>query len=85
MDSSLVPGTGTRARGGLTYREAHYICRSAVETGRVVSMELVEVNPMLEPENQRELLHGDDKDIVGTETVCLGIELIKSTVGHTLI
>ncbi|EGR30304.1 hypothetical protein IMG5_135700 [Ichthyophthirius multifiliis] len=86
VDPSFAPGTGTKSKGGLTYREAHYICRSAAESGKLVSMELVEVNPNLEEVDHHLLhLHGDDKNIKGSKTVGLAIELIKSALGYTLL
>eukprot|EP00930_Biecheleria_cincta_P040474 TRINITY_DN2772_c1_g1_i1.p1 TRINITY_DN2772_c1_g1~~TRINITY_DN2772_c1_g1_i1.p1 ORF type:complete len:508 (+),score=63.43 TRINITY_DN2772_c1_g1_i1:99-1622(+) len=84
IDPAVAPGTGTRARGGLSYREAHYICERVAETSRLVSMDLVEVNPALE-EDERELLHGDDPNITGSPTVSLGIELINSALGKAIL
>lgn len=83
-DPVVAPGTGTMARGGLSYREAHYICERIAETSRLVSMDLVEVNPALDGE-QRELLHGDDPCITGSPTVSLGIELISSALGKAIL
>jgi arginase len=83
-DPVVAPGTGTRARGGLSYREAHYICERVAETSRLVSMDLVEVNPALDG-NQREILHGDDPSISGSPTVSLGIELISSALGKAIL
>lgn len=85
VDPIEIPQTGTRARGGLTYREAHYILRRTVETRNLVSLDLVEINPALPPKTEREVLHGDDPNIKGTESVCQGIELIRSALGHTLV
>jgi len=85
VDSEIIPQTGTRARGGLTYREAHYVIRRTVESRNLVSLDLVEINPAMDPKSVRVHLHGDDTDIKGTESVCMGIELIKSALGHTLV
>jgi len=49
VDPHFAPGTGTCARGGLDYREIHYICEELALTRRLVSMDLVEVNPGLDP------------------------------------
>lgn len=49
VDPHFAPGTGTTARGGLSYREIHYICEECAMTRRLVSMDLVEVNPGLDP------------------------------------
>ena len=46
-DPVEAPSTGTTVRGGLSYREAHYVCEAVSETGRLASMDIVEVNPML--------------------------------------
>ena len=48
VDPQFAPGTGTCARGGLTYREIHYVCEELALTDRLVGMDLVEVNPALE-------------------------------------
>jgi arginase len=45
VDPHFAPGTGTCARGGLTYREVHYICEECALSRRLVSMDLVEVSP----------------------------------------
>jgi arginase len=83
IDPIFAPQTGTKARGGITDREAKYILRKLVKTENVVSMDLVEVNPLLSPESPiREFFHGDNKLIKGTQTVCLGVELIEAVLGH---
>lgn len=85
IDPVYASQTGTKARGGLTDREAHYIIRSLVKTGKVTSMDLVEINPELDKdEKEREDFHGDNHIIKGTQTVCLGVELIQSVLGHRL-
>jgi len=43
----IAPHTGTAVRGGLTYREAHFVAEAVAETARLGSMDLVEVNPKL--------------------------------------
>mmetsp|Transcript_59 Transcript_59/g.53 ORF Transcript_59/g.53 Transcript_59/m.53 type:complete len:334 (-) Transcript_59:318-1319(-) len=86
IDPFYAPQTGTRARGGLTDREAHLIIRKTAKTGNLVSMDLVEINPELQKDAPlREILHGDQKMIKGTETVCLGLELIRSALGYRLL
>ena len=47
IDPSVAPSTGTPVRGGLTFREGHFICEAAWETGNVVAVDIVEVNPLL--------------------------------------
>lgn len=52
VDPQEAPGVGTPVRGGATYREAHLAMETLWDTGRVVSMDLVEVNPVLDRFNQ---------------------------------
>lgn len=52
LDPRHAPGVGTPVSGGLTYREAHLACEMIAETGRLVGMDLVEVNPILDHQNQ---------------------------------
>lgn len=47
----IAPATGTAVRGGLTFREAHYIAEAAAETNRLGSMDMVEVNPIIPEED----------------------------------
>ena len=47
LDPFYAPSTGTAVRGGLTFREGNYICEALSESGKLTSMELVEVNPSL--------------------------------------
>ncbi len=48
IDPSLAPGTGTAVQGGLTYREAHLIMEMLHDSGLVGSLDLVELNPLLD-------------------------------------
>ncbi len=52
VDPQEAPGVGTPVRGGATYREAHLAMETLWDTGRVVSLDLVEVNPVLDRFNQ---------------------------------
>jgi arginase len=52
LDPLIAPGVGTPVRGGLDYREAHYIMEAIAASGRMSSMEIVEVNPILDVRNQ---------------------------------
>ena len=45
VDPQYAPGVGTPVRGGATYREAHLAMEMICDTGRMLSMEVVEVNP----------------------------------------
>jgi arginase len=52
VDPAEAPGVGTPVRGGATYREAHLALETLCDTGKIVSMDLVEVNPVLDRFNQ---------------------------------
>ena len=69
IDPQEAPGTGTTARGGLTYREGHTIVEMLAATDKLGSMDLVEINPEL-----------DRNDL----TITLGIELIASALGKAI-
>ena len=51
VDPDVAPGVGTPVRGGLSYREAHLAMELISESGLVRSLEVVEVNPILDREN----------------------------------
>lgn len=52
LDPRHAPGVGTPVPAGLTQREAHLICEMVAETGKLVGMDMVEVNPILDTQNQ---------------------------------
>jgi arginase len=52
VDPVYAPGVGTPVKGGLDYREAHLIMEMLAESKRMTSLELVEVNPILDNRNQ---------------------------------
>lgn len=52
LDPGVCPGVGTPVAGGLTYREGHLLMELLSESGRVTSMDIVEVNPILDTRNQ---------------------------------
>lgn len=70
VDPSEAPGVGTPVRGGITYREAHLAMEMIYETGHLESLEIVEVNPILDQHN---------------ETAELAVELILSAMGKKII
>jgi arginase len=70
LDPELAPGVGTPVRGGLTYREAHLACELVAESGLVGSLEIVEVNPILDRENV---------------TALTAVELAASALGKTIV
>jgi arginase (EC 3.5.3.1) len=51
LDPVIAPGTGTRVPGGVNYREAQLIMEMIADTGRMASLDLVEVNPALDKRN----------------------------------
>jgi arginase len=67
LDPRHAPGVGTPVSGGLTYREAHLACEMLAETGKMAGMDMVEVNPILDVQNQ---------------TAHLAVELILSALGR---
>src|SRR6185295_18085024 len=70
VDPSVASGTGTPSRGGLTYREAHYLMELAADSGRLLSLDLVEVNPLEDSQNR---------------TAELSVELISSALGKSIL
>lgn len=72
LDPFFAPATGTPVRGGLTWREGCYLCEEVYATGKMVGMDLVEVNPHL----------GED---VHMHTCQSGIALVKSGLGQQLL
>ena len=52
LDPDVAPGVGTPVRGGLSYREAHLAMELVAESGLMGSLEVVEVNPILDRENE---------------------------------
>ncbi len=82
VDPHFVRGVGSAMRGGLTYREVHCICEEAHLSNRLVSMDLVEVNPCLDPVPNDKSMHGDNPDVKpSSPTVRLAIELVLSALG----
>jgi len=75
LDPMWAPSTGTPVRGGLTLREGDFICESVHQTGSLVAVDLVEVNPSLAPE----IDHG------AHETVRAGCSLVRCALGETLL
>ena len=75
--------TRRRARAG----EIHYVCEELALTNRLVSMDLVEVNPGLDRVTTEDApMHGDNPDIKPvSQTVGLGIELVLSALGKRIM
>ena len=52
LDPREAPGVGTPVPGGLTYREAHLVCEVIAESKKLIGMDVVEVNPILDERNR---------------------------------
>ena len=52
VDPESAPGVGTAVSGGMTYREAHHAMEMLADTGRLIGLDLVEVNPVLDVQNR---------------------------------
>ena len=52
IDPEDAPGVGTPVRGGATYREAHLAMEIIADHGKMLSMEIVEVNPVIDEHNR---------------------------------
>lgn len=59
LDPEHAPGVGTPVPAGLTQREAHLACEMIGETGKLIGMDIVEVNPILDVQNRTALLAVD--------------------------
>jgi arginase len=70
LDPGDAPGSGTVVRGGLTYREAHLAMEKISEAGGALALEVVEINTALDINNR---------------TAQLGVELILSALGKTIL
>jgi len=70
VDPMFAPGVGTRVQGGLSYREAHLALELVAESELLDSLELVEVNPILDEENR---------------TASLAVELAASALGARIL
>lgn len=56
VDPTEAPGVGTPVHGGITYREAHLAMEMVAESKRLTSLDMVEVNPILDHHNQTAML-----------------------------
>jgi arginase len=70
VDPEIAPGVGTPVRGGLSYREAHFALELVAESELAGSLEVVEVNPVLDRENA---------------TGRLAVELVASALGARIL
>ncbi len=69
-DPAIAPGVGTPVKGGLDYREAHTAMELIAASGKLMALDLVEVNPVLDVQNQ---------------TAILGAELVLSALGQRIM
>ncbi len=69
-DPSIAPGVGTPVKGGLDYREAHMVMEVLADSGRLIGLDMVEVNPTLDVRNS---------------TAELGTELVLSALGMKIL
>ena len=70
VDPQEAPGVGTPVKGGITYREAHLAMEMVCDSGGLKSMEVVEVNPVIDEHNR---------------TAVLAVELIMSALGKRIL
>ncbi len=69
-DPEVIPGSGTLVSGGVSYREAHFLLEECAADGRMISMEVVELNPFL------------DRGNISAERA---VELIQSAFGRSIL
>jgi arginase len=70
LDPTIAPGVGTTVRGGPNYREAQLVMEMIADTGRVGSLDIVELNPAFDKRNQ---------------TAKLAVELVESLFGKSTL
>jgi len=70
VDPFISPGVGTPVLGGLSYRESHLLMEMVFDTERMIALDVVEVNPILDTQNS---------------TARLGVELILSALGKKIL
>ena len=70
LDDTIAPGVGTPVRGGPTYREAHLCMEMIADTGRLSSLDIVELNPALD---------------VRSQTSELAVDLVESLFGKSTL
>lgn len=70
LDPAIAPGVGTRVKGGPNYREAQLVMEMIADTGRVGSLDIVELNPAFDKRNQ---------------TAKLAVDLVESLFGKSTL
>ena len=69
-DPSVAPGVGTPVRGGTDFRESHLVMELAFETGKLLGLEMTEINPILDEKNR---------------TAEVAVELVLSAMGKRIL
>ena len=70
VDPTITPGVGTPVKGGLDYREAHLVMEMVADAGVMTSLEMVEVNPILDQ---------------GNTSASFAVELVQSAFGKKIL
>jgi arginase len=70
VDPTVAPGVGTPVKGGLDYREAHLVMETVADAGVMTSLEVVEVNPILD---------------AGNASAEFAVELVQSAFGKKIL
>ena len=70
VDPEDAPGVGTAVRGGVTYRESHLAMEMIADARAMVSLEIVEINPVIDLHNK---------------TALLGVEMVLSALGKKIL
>ncbi len=70
VDPAEAPGVGTPVHGGITYREAHLAMEMVCDSGLMTSLEMVELNPVMD---------------IANRTAILGVELLMSALGKRIL
>ena len=70
LDPTIAPGVGTTVPGGPNYREAQLVMEMIADTGRLASLDIVELNPAFDKRNR---------------TACLAVDLVESLFGKSTL
>ena len=70
LDPEIAPGVGTTVAGGLSYREAQLCMEMVADTGRMASLDIMELNPALDVRNK---------------TAVLAVDLVESLFGKSTL
>ena len=70
VDPGEAPGVGTSVRGGMTFREAHLAMETIADSGKLLALDLVEINPIIDVHNR---------------TAVLGVGMVASAMGKKIL